>query len=193
MHAFTTLRAEPSFFSWLRRRRTEEGLPESRQTFEVPAAQTSGLVNLVFSRQTGLFEWEHPLIDEPMVIRRCTKRRAIRPGFETISQQHAAHVQQRCYSILAESFSSTPWSSKWKKGSAGRLLVYTLSIMGDEYREVWRHVTMVPKFLDHKNSELKQRQWRRQREWQKSNRLRSAKQYFCTFLSRRYTTATWNL
>ena len=43
-------------------------LRESRQAFEVAAAQTSGLLNLVFSRQTGLFQCEHPLIDKPMVI-----------------------------------------------------------------------------------------------------------------------------
>ena len=43
-------------------------LRESRQAFEVAVAQTSGLLNLVFSRQTGLFQCEHPLIDKPMVI-----------------------------------------------------------------------------------------------------------------------------
>ena len=32
------------------------------------AAQTSGLVNLVFSRQTVFFKPEHPFIDKPMVI-----------------------------------------------------------------------------------------------------------------------------
>ena len=46
----------------------KEGLPESRQAFKVAAAQTSGLVNLVFSRQSGLFECEYPLIDKPMTI-----------------------------------------------------------------------------------------------------------------------------
>ena len=43
-------------------------LRESRQAFEVAAAQTSGLLNLVFCRQTGLFQCDHPLIDKPMVI-----------------------------------------------------------------------------------------------------------------------------
>ena len=43
-------------------------LRESRQAFEVAAAQTSGLLNLAFSRQTGLFQCEHPLIDKPKVI-----------------------------------------------------------------------------------------------------------------------------
>ena len=58
-------------------------------------------------------------------------------------------------------------------------------------------VTMIAKFLDHKNMEIKQQ--RRQRERQKSNRLILAKQQlctcitlFCTCLSRRCTTATWN-
>ena len=32
------------------------------------AAQTSGVVNLVFSRQTGFFKPVHPFIDKPMVI-----------------------------------------------------------------------------------------------------------------------------
>ena len=32
------------------------------------ADQTSGLVNLVFPRQTGFFKPEHPFIDKPIVI-----------------------------------------------------------------------------------------------------------------------------
>ena len=44
-------------------------MSESRQTSEVAAARTSGLVNLVFSRQTVFFfEYEHLFIDKPMVI-----------------------------------------------------------------------------------------------------------------------------
>ena len=46
----------------------KEALQESRQYFEVAAAQTSVLVNLVFSRQICLFECEHPFIDKLMVI-----------------------------------------------------------------------------------------------------------------------------
>ena len=46
----------------------KEARPESRQTLEVAAAQTSGLVNLVFSCQTGFFECEHPFNDKEMVI-----------------------------------------------------------------------------------------------------------------------------
>ena len=52
----------------------------------------------------------------------CTKRIAIRPGFETVSSQHAARAQQRSYLFHAESFSTTPKSSKEKKGAAGRVI-----------------------------------------------------------------------
>ena len=47
-------------------------LLESCQTFEVAAAQTSGLVNLLLSRQTGIFEYKHPFIDKLMVITKPT-------------------------------------------------------------------------------------------------------------------------
>ena len=40
----------------------------TRQIFEVAGAQTSELVNLVLSRQTGLFECKLLFIDKPMVI-----------------------------------------------------------------------------------------------------------------------------
>ena len=43
-------------------------MPESRRAFDVAAAPTSELDNLVFSRQTGLLECEHPLIYKPMLI-----------------------------------------------------------------------------------------------------------------------------
>ena len=65
--------------------------------------------------------------------------------------------------------------------------------------ELWRHVTMTAKFLDHNNGELKQWRLWRQRARQKSNRFTLAKQQlctcitlFCTILSRRCKTATWN-
>ena len=45
----------------------KEALPESRQSFEVAAARTFGLVNVVFSRQTGFFECEHSFKDKRMV------------------------------------------------------------------------------------------------------------------------------
>ena len=58
-------------------------------------------------------------------------------------------------------------------------------------------VTMIAKFLDLSNMEMKQQRW--QRERQESNRFILAKQQlctcitlFCTYLSRRCTTATWN-
>ena len=44
-------------------------LPESRQTFELRQPKLlDELVNLVFSRQSGFFECEHPLIDKPTAI-----------------------------------------------------------------------------------------------------------------------------
>ena len=46
----------------------KDALPESRQTFEVAAAQTSGLVNLVFSRQTGFFGASFLFIVKALVI-----------------------------------------------------------------------------------------------------------------------------
>ena len=74
-----------------------------------------------------------------------------------------------------------------------------VSLLSRQGGEVWRKVTMVAKFRDHNNRELKQRIGRRQRERQKSKWFILAKQTlctcitpFCTFLSRRYTTATWN-
>ena len=59
---------------------------------------------------------------------------------------------------------------------------------------MWHHATMVAKFVDHNNMELKQLwQWK-QRERQKSNRFILANQQlcmcitlFCTFLSRSST------
>ena len=55
-------------FCLLQRGGKKEARPESRQTLEIAAAQTSGLVNLVFSRQTGFFECEHPFNDKQMSI-----------------------------------------------------------------------------------------------------------------------------
>ena len=77
--------------------------PESRQAFEVAAAQTSGLVNLVSSRQTGFIKCEHPFIDKPMVIKKpaVASARLCGLGFTFISRQGAAHAQQRL--ILVDS------------------------------------------------------------------------------------------
>ena len=41
-------------FCLVRRRKGGVALPESRQSFEVAEARTFGLVNLAFSRQSGL-------------------------------------------------------------------------------------------------------------------------------------------
>ena len=73
-------------------------------------------VKLVFSRETGFSSESIRLL---MVITDGhTKRRAIRPRFETVSQQHAAHAQERSHSIHADSFASTAKSNKRNKGSA---------------------------------------------------------------------------
>ena len=56
-------------------------LPESRQTFAFSTTQTSRLLSLILSRQTGFFGFEHPFIDKPMVI--IKPAIASRPGFET--------------------------------------------------------------------------------------------------------------
>ena len=55
-------------FCLLEWRGEKKVLSESRQTFAITAAQTPGLVNLVFSCQTGFFECEHPFTEKPMVI-----------------------------------------------------------------------------------------------------------------------------
>ena len=90
---------EQSLFCLLDWGGEKEALPESRQTFEVTAAQTYGLVNLVISRQTVFFFFEcmHPFIDKPMVITDPTvasTRLLLKPGLESISSQHAAHAPQ---------------------------------------------------------------------------------------------------
>ena len=54
----------------------------------VAAAQFSGLVNLVFSRQTGFFECKHSWINKPTVIAEPTVPSA---RLLNIPQQHAAH------------------------------------------------------------------------------------------------------
>ena len=102
--------------------------PESRQVFEVAAAQTSKLViNLVLSSQTTFsIASILLLITNGHNWARCTRRTAIRPGFENVFQQQAAdaaYSQQRSYSIQTESFSSTPKPNKWKKGSVNRATV----------------------------------------------------------------------
>ena len=46
---------------------------------------------------------------------------AIRPGFKTISQRNAAHVQQRSFSIHAESFQVCQNQASLIKASAGKV------------------------------------------------------------------------
>ena len=85
-----------------------------------------------FLLSNWFFECKHLLLDKPMVTTEpavYTKHRAIRPGFESVSQQHAAHAQQRFYSIQAESFSSTARSSKQKKESAGRVMFTVINVL----------------------------------------------------------------
>ena len=60
------LQAKPSFVVFGEEEKSR--LSESQQPFEVAAARTSRLVNLVLSCQTGFFECEHPFIGKPMVI-----------------------------------------------------------------------------------------------------------------------------
>ena len=107
--------------SWVRSQKV--ALLESCQTFEVAAAQTSGPVNLVLSLQTVCLSmlpfirvyWQTYGHDQD----RCGKRTAIRPGFKSISQRHAAHVQQRSFSIHAESFQVCQNQASLIKASAG--------------------------------------------------------------------------
>ena len=57
-----------SFYLFLYRGGEKEALPESRQLFEAAAARTSGLVSLVFSRQTGFSSANIRLVINPMVL-----------------------------------------------------------------------------------------------------------------------------
>ena len=87
-------------------------LLESHQTFEVAAAQTSGLVNLLLSHQTGIFECKHPFIDKPMVITEPTVASAWLlglglklPGISLLNMPRM--LNKDLNSIHAESFLST--------------------------------------------------------------------------------------
>ena len=59
-----------------------------RKASEVAAARTSGLANLVFSRQTVFFECEHPFIDKLMVTteRAVPSARLLGLGFKLYSR-----------------------------------------------------------------------------------------------------------
>ena len=122
----TTMWADASFclLEWWEEK---EALTELLHTFKVATAQTSGLINLVFSWQLFFSECEHLFIDKPIQVITEPVEPSTRPlglGSKTISQQGAMHASQKSYSIHAESFSCTPKSSnkknKQKKGSACR-------------------------------------------------------------------------
>ena len=72
---------------------------------EVNAARTSGLVNLVFSYQTGFSSASFRLLINRCSRSCCSKRTDIRSGFEAVSKQHPTHAQQRSYSIHGLSLS----------------------------------------------------------------------------------------
>lgn len=53
-----------AFFYILERAGGKEAVPESRQAFEVATAQTSGLINLIFSLVKRVSLSKHPFIDD---------------------------------------------------------------------------------------------------------------------------------
>ena len=92
---------------------SSERRSKSCQTFGVAAAQTSGLVNLVFSRQTGFFESEHPFIDKPMVVSEPAVASAWLLGLGSkLYPSNMPRMLNTLYSVRAESLLSTPKSSK---------------------------------------------------------------------------------
>ena len=109
----------------------KEVLSESHQPFEVTAARTSGLVNLVFSHQTGklfFFECKHVFFDKPMVINEPAVASAWLLGLG-LSQPHAVYAWQRSYLTHAVFLDlSKPKSSKQKKASAWRVMVYVFLV-----------------------------------------------------------------
>ena len=86
-------------------------------------SQTLWLVNLVLSRQIGFFECKRLFIDIPMVITKPTVASAqlLDPGWKLYPSNMLCMLNKYLYSNHAEYFSSTPNSSKQKKGSAGRV------------------------------------------------------------------------
>ena len=57
-----------SFYLFLPQGGEKEALPESHQLFEGATTQTSGLVKLVFSRQTGFSSVSVSVVIKPMVV-----------------------------------------------------------------------------------------------------------------------------
>ena len=84
----------------------------------------SGLVNLVLSCQTGIFQGKHPFIDKPMVITEPTVASAwlLGSGLNLHPSNKPCMLNKDLNSIHAESCSGKPKPSKRKKGSAGRVL-----------------------------------------------------------------------
>ena len=102
----TTMWADASFclLEWWEEK---EALSELLNTFNVAAAQTSGLLNLVLSWQMVFSKHDDPFIDKPILVITEPVEPSTRPlglGSKTISQQRAMHASQKSYSIHAESF-----------------------------------------------------------------------------------------
>lgn len=94
-----TLRIEPPFVFLNRKIKRGSGWVLNRKSCPLSSNWSS--------------ECELPFIDKTMVITKPDKPDA-RPRFKTLSQQKAAHVQQRSSGIHGESFSSTPKSIRGK-------------------------------------------------------------------------------
>ena len=85
-----------AFVCRLECRGEKEGLPESRQAFEVIEAWNSRLLNLVLSHKTGFqnvctVDWE----TNGHNCACCTKDTDISPGFESVSQQQVARCSAK--------------------------------------------------------------------------------------------------
>ena len=136
-------RAYFCLFDW---GREKEALLESLQAFEVAASRTPGLVNLVFSRQTGFFECKHPFVDKPMVITEPAVASAQLLGLG--SKLYPSNMLRMLNKDLTRfmqslNFSSTLKSSKRKKDSAGRqsgVLLFTC--WGKLKRTMYYHLVL---------------------------------------------------
>ena len=84
-----------------------------RQTFEVTEAQSSGQVNLVLSRKTVFFKWEHPFTDKPMAITEpaVASARLLRLGSK-VSPRNMPRMLNKNLTRFMQSFSGTPKSSE---------------------------------------------------------------------------------
>ena len=108
----------------------KEVLPESRQTFEVVAAQTSGLVNLVFSRQTGFFGASFPFIVKPLVITEAAVVSARLLGLG--SKLYGSNMPRMLNKDLTQFMLFLSWlfkSSKQKNGFAWKMNISSHTIL----------------------------------------------------------------